>query len=156
MVSPADSFQWCLSGVERLTRVALDMPFHGIPSDGILRAVSNRTVPADQLPLTVPVFQILLSLADQDLHGYALIHDIEARTSGEVRLTASTLYGAIARMLDAGLVEELESAETTRRRCYRITRTGRVLARREAERMARATRWARQKRLLPGAADRTP
>ena len=106
--------------------------------------------PVDQLPLTVPVFQILLSLVDQDFHGYALIRDIDARTGGEVRLTASTLYGAISRMLDGGLIEELDPTPgQERRRCYRITREGRALARREAERLARAAGWARDKRLLP-------
>ena len=47
--------------------------------------------PIDRLPLSVPAFHILLSLVDQDLHGYAIIKDIETRTEGEVRLTASTL-----------------------------------------------------------------
>lgn len=105
--------------------------------------------PVDQLPLTIPVFQILLSLVDDELHGYALIRDIDARTDREVRLTASTLYGAIARMLDAGLIEESEPpSEETRRRTYRITRAGRAIVRREAERLARAAAWAREKRVL--------
>ena len=105
--------------------------------------------PVDRLPLTVPVFHILLALVDGDLHGYALIRDIEARTQGEVRLTASTLYGAVARMLDARLVEECEpSGDAGRRRRYRITRTGRALVRAEAERLARTAAWAREKRLL--------
>ena len=107
------------------------------------------TSPVDQLPLTEPVFHILLSLVDQDLHGYALIRDIEDRTSGEVRLTASTLYGAMARMLDASLIEELAAEPgLERRRRYRITRLGRGLIRREAARLERAARWARDKRLL--------
>jgi DNA-binding PadR family transcriptional regulator len=105
--------------------------------------------PVDQLPLTVPVFQVLLSLVDRDLHGYALIQDIDQRTEGEVRLTASTLYGALARMLDGGLVSELapESGQQRRRR-YRITPRGRALLGQEAQRLARATAWARAKRLL--------
>lgn len=106
----------------------------------------------DQLPLTVPVFQILLSLFDRNLHGYALIRDIDLRTCGEVRLTASTLYGAVARLLDAGLIEEVGAdAKHDRRRCYHITRAGRTLVRREAERLARAADWAREKRLLRAA-----
>lgn len=106
--------------------------------------------PVDRLPLTVPVFQILLSLLDGERHGYALIKDIDARTGGEVRLTASTLYGAVARMLEGGLIAEVASGGgRDRRRCYRITREGRVLARQEAERLARAAEWAREKRLLP-------
>src|SRR5687767_10205810 len=104
--------------------------------------------PVDQLPLTVPVFQILLSLVDQDLHGYALISDIAARTDGEVRLTASTLYGAVARMLAAELIEEMTDTDQARRRRYRITRSGRALLRSEAERLARAAAWARDKRVL--------
>jgi DNA-binding PadR family transcriptional regulator len=107
--------------------------------------------PVDQLPLSVPVFQILLSLVDQDLHGYALIKDIDARTEGEVRLTASTLYGAVARMLDAGMLEERADSESPRRRTYRLTRVGRRLLERESERLARATEWAAAKRLLPQA-----
>ncbi|MGE0040967.1 MAG: PadR family transcriptional regulator [Vicinamibacterales bacterium] len=109
--------------------------------------------PVDRLPLTVPVFQILLGLVDGERHGYALIKDIEQRTGGEVRLTASTLYGAVARLLDAGLLEEAEAkGGETRRRSYRITRKGRGVLRLEAERLARAAAWARDKRLLP----RTP
>ena len=103
-------------------------------------------------PLTTPVFQILLSLADGDLHGYAIIQDIRARTDGEVRLTASTLYAAIKRLLDGGLLQEIDAPETTGgapRRCYRITKAGRQLAQREAERLARAVAMARDKRLLP-------
>jgi DNA-binding PadR family transcriptional regulator len=102
----------------------------------------------DQLPLTVPVYQILLALVDGALHGYALLKDIEARTGGEVRLTASTLYGAMARMLDAGLVAEVTDKVSDRRRSYRITRAGRALVQREAERLARAADFARDKRVL--------
>jgi DNA-binding PadR family transcriptional regulator len=103
-------------------------------------------------PLTTPVFQILLSLIDGDRHGYAIIQDILARTDGEVRLTASTLYAAIKRLLDAGLLQEIDAPEATGgapRRCYRITKAGRQLAQREAERLARAVAMARDKRLLP-------
>ena len=111
--------------------------------------------PVDRLPLTVPVFQILLSLIDHDLHGYAIIQDIDQRTEGEVRLTASTLYGALARMLDGGLVSELApAAGQQRRRRYRIAPRGRVLLGQEAKRLARATAWARAKRLLPRPASR--
>jgi DNA-binding PadR family transcriptional regulator len=104
-------------------------------------------------PLTTPVFQILLSLADgADLHGYAIIQDILARTRGEVRLTASTLYAAIKRLVDAGLLTEVDAPEASGgapRRCYRITKAGRQLGQREAERLARTVAMAREKRLLP-------
>jgi DNA-binding PadR family transcriptional regulator len=105
-------------------------------------------------PLTTPVFQILLSLVDETLHGYALIQDIRARTDGEVRLTASTLYAAVKRLLDAGLIEELEQPPAgerndPRRRYYSITALGRNAARDEARRLERLTAQARAKRLLP-------
>jgi DNA-binding PadR family transcriptional regulator len=100
-------------------------------------------------PLSTQVFQILLSLADQDLHGYALIRDIEARTEGEMRLTASTLYDAIRRLLESGWIEELAAEEDTRRRIYRLTRAGRAAARAEAARLARLTAQAQRKNLLP-------
>ena len=107
-------------------------------------------------PLSSQVFQILLSLVDGvDRHGYAILRDIEERTGGEIRLTASTLYAAIKRMLDAGLIAEVAAPEETGgapRRCYRIRKAGRDVARAEAERLARAVNMARDKRLLPGKA----
>jgi DNA-binding PadR family transcriptional regulator len=95
------------------------------------------------------VFQILLSLVDQPLHGYALIQDIRERTDGEVSLTASTLYGAVARMLAGGLINEVDPAPGhERRRQYRMTRRGRGLLADEAMRLARAAQWAKDKRVL--------
>lgn len=111
------------------------------------------TSPIDQLPLTVPVYQLLIALVDGPRHGYALLHDIDTHTAGEVRLTASTLYGAIARMLEAGLIVECES-EIERRRAYRITASGRRLVQREAERLTRAVALAQQKRLIKPAGHR--
>jgi DNA-binding PadR family transcriptional regulator len=113
-------------------------------------------LPQHLLPLTVPVFQILLSLADQRLHGYAIIQDIRHRTAGEVVLTASTLYAAIKRMLDAGLIEELDERpspedDDSRRRYYGITPLGLEVARLEAARLHRALAMARRKRLAPKA-----
>ena len=103
--------------------------------------------------LSPQAFQILLSLAGgADLHGYAIIQDIRDRTSGAMSLTASTLYAAIKRMLDAGLIAEVDApAESggAPRRCYRITRAGRGTARREAESLERTVAMARDKRLLP-------
>jgi DNA-binding PadR family transcriptional regulator len=126
-----------------------------VPLIGIALIVTMPTSPIDQLPLTVPVFQILLALLDAPLHGYALISDIDARTRGEVRLTASTLYGAIARMLEAGLIAEVDAASGDRRRSYRITRPGRALLQAEAERLARAAGFARDKRLIGPARERS-
>ena len=105
-------------------------------------------------PLSTPVFQILLSLLDEDLHGYAVIQDVAARTDGEVRLTASTLYAAIKRLLDTGWIEERTARprgekDDPRRRYYRITRLGREGVRAEARRLERQAAMARAKRLLP-------
>jgi DNA-binding PadR family transcriptional regulator len=114
----------------------------------------RRRPPQQYLPLTVPVFQILLSLSDQDLHGYAIIQDIRARTAGEVELTASTLYAAVKRLLDGRLIEELDTRpgpedDDSRRRYYGITPLGMDVARLEMARLERALKTARQKKLAP-------
>ena len=104
-------------------------------------------------PLTIPVYQILLSLADRDLHGYAILRDVEERTGGEVILAAGTLYAAIARLVRDGMVEELAgplaAGDDARRRTYRITEQGRRAAAADAERMRRFVRMAEDKDLLP-------
>ena len=104
------------------------------------------------LPLSVPVYQILLSLIDRTLHGYAVIQDVRERTGGEVELTASTLYGALPRMLDTGMVRESDppadlADADARRRYYKITPFGRAVARAEVERLERALAQARTKAL---------
>ena len=114
----------------------------------------RRRLPQQYLPLTVPVFQILLSLSDQDLHGYAIIQDIRERTEGEVELTASTLYAAIKRLLDTRLIEELDTRpgaedDDPRRRYYRMTTLGLDVARLETARLERVLKMARQKKLMP-------
>jgi DNA-binding PadR family transcriptional regulator len=114
----------------------------------------RRRAPEQHLPLTVPVLQILLSLSDCDLHGYAIIQDIRERTGREVELTASTLYAAIKRLLDARLIEELDTRpgpedDDPRRRYYRITPRGLDVARLEIARLERVVKMARQKKLTP-------
>ena len=109
---------------------------------------------SQHLPLSVPVYQILLSLSDRELHGYAVIQDIRSRTDDEVMLTASTLYGAVKRMLAASMIRELEERPATelddaRRRYYGITPFGRKVARAEALRLERALAQARAKSVLP-------
>ena len=104
------------------------------------------------LPLSEPVFQILLSLSDQHLHGYAMIQDIRIRTDGAVALTASTLYAAVKRLLDNDLIREVKARpadDDPRRRYYEITPLGLEVARLEAARLERTVRIARQKRLTP-------
>ena len=91
------------------------------------------------------VFQILIALADQPLHGYGIMLDIAERSAGKVKLSPGTLYGSIKLMLEEGLIEEVvgPSADDERRRYYRLTRHGREAARQEMARMAALLNHAR-------------
>jgi DNA-binding PadR family transcriptional regulator len=103
------------------------------------------------LPLSPAVFQILLALADGALHGYAIMQEVEERTGGEFTLGAGTLYGAIRRLREQGLIEErtTEAEESeSRRRTYELTVPGRRLAVLESERLASLVHAARAKRLI--------
>jgi DNA-binding PadR family transcriptional regulator len=100
------------------------------------------------LPLPTATFHILLALAKEDRHGYAVIQDVEQRTNGELRLSAGTLYRSIQRMLEQGLLRETRDRpspelDDERRRYYRITPFGEAVARAEARRMADLVRMAR-------------
>jgi len=103
-------------------------------------------------PLTPAMFHVLLALAGDDLHGYAILKEVELRTGGKVRLSTGTLYGIIKRLLSDGLIVELRSrpAETDdeRRRYYRLTPQGRQVATAEAERMDEILSIARSRNLL--------
>lgn len=106
--------------------------------------------PREMLPLTVPVFYALLALADADRHGYAIITEVEERTGGDVRLRTGTLYTAIRRMLDQGLIEETHErpdpeVDDERRRYYRITDTGRAVLAAESTRLEQMVSLARSK-----------
>ena len=89
----------------------------------------------------------------RDLHGYAIIQDVARAYDGGVSLTASTLYAAIKRMLDAGLIAEVDAPAETRRRAAPLlphhASGPQQVAQREAERLARTVAMARDKRLLP-------
>jgi DNA-binding PadR family transcriptional regulator len=88
-----------------------------------------------------------LALAAGDRHGYGIIQDVEARTSGALRLSAGTLYGTIQRLLEQGLIAEVprraSPAGDPRRRYYRITPFGTAVARAETRRLAQLIRMAR-------------
>ena len=110
--------------------------------------------PDEFLPLHKDTFQILVALADRDRHGYSIMQDVSSRTSGRTKLSPSTLYGAIRRMVDAGLIEELDERpdpehDDERRRYYRITRLGRQVALAEARRLERLLADARAAGLVP-------
>ena len=104
-------------------------------------------------PLPAAAFQILLALADGDLHGYAIMRLVEQLTGGRVRLGPGTLYSSIQALLEEGLIEEIDSgreAASDRRRLYRLTSSGRKIARTEADRLAGILRIARAKKILRG------
>ena len=109
--------------------------------------------PEAYLPLPPATFHILLALADGELHGYAIMKGVAARSEGTVRLGPGTLYGALKRLLEAGLVEEGgERADPERgddrRRYYRLTQLGLSVARAEARRLDAMVRAARRKKLI--------
>jgi len=110
--------------------------------------------PEKLLPLTPTVFHILLALADADRHGYGIILEVERRTDGEVEMAPGTLYGAIKRLLERGLIEETEERpdpdlDDERRRYYHLTEFGQRVLYAEADRLARMVRQAQAKRVLP-------
>ena len=103
-------------------------------------------------PLPFAAFQILLSLAEGDLHGYAIMRQVEEQTSGRMRLGPGTLYSSIQALLEERLIEEIDPKAVTneRRRFYRLTSSGRKLARSEAERLADLLRVARARKIFRG------
>jgi DNA-binding PadR family transcriptional regulator len=99
--------------------------------------------PQELLPLTPPVFHILLALADEERHGYGIMQDVARQTNNALQLGPGTLYGCLKRMVAAGLVEEADerrdpALDDERRRYYRMTPSGRRAARTEAQRLAGA------------------
>ena len=109
--------------------------------------------PQDLLPLTPPVFHILLALSDGERHGYAIMQEVAADTGGSLQLGPGTLYGCLKRMLSARLVEESDERpdpelDDERRRYYRLTDLGGAVLRAEADRLATAVSAARAKRLF--------
>ena len=105
------------------------------------------------LPLTPIAFEILLALADGEQHGYSIMREVERRSSGAVTLHPGTLYRALARLLETGLIEELDDRpdpahDDERRRYYQLTVKGVAVARAEAERLASQLAAARTRKLL--------
>jgi DNA-binding PadR family transcriptional regulator len=106
-------------------------------------------------PLPSAAFQILLSLADNDLHGYGIMRQVEEQSNGRIRLGPGTLYSSIQALLEEGLIEEVDLQNETRdanerRRYYHLSSSGRKLARSEAERLADLLRVARARKIFRG------
>lgn len=111
----------------------------------------NRT--EEFLPLTGVAFEILLALAGGDRHGYAILQEVERRTEGAIKLYPGTLYRALARLVDDGLIEEVEGPrdpdDDARRRYYALTPLGHRVAAAEASRLASQVATAVERDLLP-------
>ena len=111
---------------------------------------------ADYLPLTPAILHILLALADEDRHGYAIMREVELLTEGGTRMGPGTLYGTIKRLLASGLVEEADERpdpelDDERRRYYRITKLGMQVLEAETARLAMLVGAARAKKIVPKA-----
>ena len=113
-----------------------------------------RRSPKELLPLSAPMFQVLIAVADGEKHGYAIIKEVSRRTGGKVKLGAGTLYAIIRKFESEGVIEETEerpdpALDDERRRYYRLTSFGREVARAEALRMEESLRMAAAKNLIP-------
>jgi DNA-binding PadR family transcriptional regulator len=116
--------------------------------------------PREFLPLTPAVLEILLALAEEDLHGYAIMREVERRTDGETRLGPGTLYRSVGQLLQRGWIREADERpdpklDDERRRYYRLTDLGRRAATAEVGRLEGLVRTARRKGLSPSARPRT-
>jgi DNA-binding PadR family transcriptional regulator len=109
---------------------------------------------AEFLPLTPAIAHILLAVADEDRHGYAIMQEVARLTDGGTRMGPGTLYGTIKRLLSTGLIEEADerpdpSLDDERRRYYRITSLGRRVLEAESARMSTLLAAARAKKVFP-------
>lgn len=105
------------------------------------------------MPLTPAMFNVLLALAGEDMHGYAILKEVAGQTNGEVQLSTGTLYGIIKRLLAEGFIVEMRRRpvvenDDARRRYYHLTDAGREVAVAEARRMEKLVARARTKQLI--------
>jgi len=120
---------------------------------------SEETSTRRALTISPAEFHILLALADEDRHGYAIMQQVEAETGGAVTLGPGTLYGAIKRLVDGGLIrpsDEPDPGRDGRRKVYALTGRGREAVRAEAARLQALVRLARTKRVLEPAVAPAP
>ena len=107
------------------------------------------------LPLTPTVFHMLLALADGEKHGYGIMQTVEEETQGKMQIRTGSLYGSIRRMIEAGLIEEINERpdpelDDERRRYYGLTDFGRLVLTAEAARIAQAIVVIQDKHILGG------
>jgi len=109
--------------------------------------------PQTFLPLKPQWFHILLSLTGEDQHGYGIMQEVLARTSGKVHLWPATLYGSLKRLIEAELIQESDARpepelDDARRRYYRLTAFGRSVLDAECERLQDLVRSIRVKQAM--------
>jgi DNA-binding PadR family transcriptional regulator len=118
-------------------------------SPALLKAEGN---PEDFLPLSNAEFHILLAIADEERHGYAIMQEVRQLTQGLIRLGPGTLYRCVQELLQKGLIMESErypaAHEDQRRRYYRLSSLGRRVLSAEARRLSEAVALAKAKRVL--------
>ena len=102
-------------------------------------------------PLTPAVIHVLLSLAQGERHGYAILKDVQRQANAQFTLGPGTIYGTLQRLMEAGWVEEIPppSAADERRRYYRLTRGGREALKTEMARLTDLLQIARERRITP-------
>src|SRR5258708_14470579 len=109
-------------------------------------------VPEPNAPLPPAMFHVLLAIDGDDLHGYAILKEVDLRTNGEVKLSTGTLYGIIKRLLNDGLIierrERPAAHDDERRRYYRLTPQRPEVAAAEAERLEKVVALPRSPHLL--------
>lgn len=111
-----------------------------------------KPLQAAQPPLTPAVFHILLALANGPLHGYAIMQSVEETAGADMRMGPGTIYGSLQRMEEAGLVKELMTPASDRRRLFTLQPAGRRALEAEARRLSRLAALVRARRLLAGEA----
>lgn len=115
--------------------------------------MTKSASPDDFLPLKPHWFHVMLSLANQEQHGYGIMQEVLERTDGKVRLWPATLYGTLKRLIDEGLLEESSERpdpplDDSRRRYYRLTKLGKQVLAAESERLEDLVKVIRAKRRL--------
>jgi len=116
-------------------------------------ASTKRSAALAELPLKPTIFEILLVLSDEDLHGYAIVKQLEQRSEGSMRLEPANLYRTLRTMMGRGLIEETDhrpdpELDDERRRYFHITSFGREVAAAEAARLELLVEDARARRIL--------
>jgi DNA-binding PadR family transcriptional regulator len=112
--------------------------------------MTDKRDPVELLPLTPITYHVLLTMAEGPRHGYGIIKEILRHTEGQLQIEAGTLYAAVKRLRETGLIDVAAQRSTvdSRRRYYRLTPFGRQVLRKESERLSKLLHLAREKKIL--------